>query len=91
MSPLSMYGYEGLFAVLFLEAVGLPIPGALALLIAGAACASGKMQLHLALPLALLAMMSGDTLLFVIGSKTGWKLLAFLCRVSVNPETCILR
>lgn len=86
-----MYGYEGLFAVLFLEAVGLPIPGALALLIAGAACASGKMQLHLALPLALLAMMSGDTLLFVIGSKTGWKLLAFLCRVSVNPETCILR
>lgn len=77
--------------VLFLEALGLPIPGALALLIAGAACASHKMQLHLALPLALAAMLTGDTLLFVIGRKTGWKLLAFLCRVSINPETCILR
>jgi membrane protein DedA with SNARE-associated domain len=91
VSSLTMYGLEGLALVLFLEAIGLPIPGALALLIAGAACASGKMQMHLALPLAIGAMMTGDTLLFVIGRKTGWKLLAFLCRVSINPETCILR
>jgi membrane protein DedA with SNARE-associated domain len=86
-----MYGYEGLFLLLFLEAIGLPIPGSLALVIAGAACAGGKMQSQLALPLAVVAMIMGDTLLFAIGSKTGWRLLAFLCRVSINPETCILR
>ena len=91
MSPVAMYGYEGLLIALFLEAIGLPIPGSLALVIAGAACASGKMQLLPALLLSLMAMITGDSLLFVIGRRTGWRLLSFLCRVSMNPETCILR
>src|SRR5579864_7626088 len=91
MSPVTMYGYESLFVVLFLEAIGLPIPGSLALVIAGAASASGKMQFLTALLLSLVAMMIGDGLLFVIGKRTGWRLLSFLCRVSMNPESCILR
>ena len=37
------------------------------------------------------AMVMGDTLLFTLGRHTGWTLLGLLCRVSVNPETCILR
>src|SRR5262249_46288292 len=37
------------------------------------------------------AMLAGDICLFVLGRYTGWGLLAFLCKVSVNPETCILR
>jgi len=88
---MAKYGYEGLFLVLFLEAIGIPIPGALALLIAGAACASGNMRLIIALPVSIAAMLAGDTLLYVVGRKTGWHLLGFLCRISVNPETCILR
>jgi rhodanese-related sulfurtransferase len=36
-------------------------------------------------------MLSADSLLYVLGSHTGWTLLKFLCRVSVDPETCILR
>jgi membrane protein DedA with SNARE-associated domain len=43
------------------------------------------------LPLALGAMLLGDTLLFLAGKWTGWTLLGFLCKVSANPETCILR
>ena len=91
MPAMAKYGYEGLFLVLFLEAIGIPIPGALALLIAGAACASGNMRLIIALPVSIAAMLAGDTLLYVVGRKTGWHLLGFLCRISVNPETCILR
>jgi hypothetical protein len=37
------------------------------------------------------AMLAGDTLLYAIGRKTGWALLGLLCRLSLNPETCILR
>jgi hypothetical protein len=36
-------------------------------------------------------MVLSDTLLFLAGKWTGWTLLGFLCKVSANPETCILR
>ena len=36
-------------------------------------------------------MILGDTLLFFAGAYMGWGLLGALCRVSMNPETCILR
>ncbi len=38
-----------------------------------------------------MAMVVGDTLLFLAGRYSGWALLGFLCKVSANPETCILR
>jgi membrane protein DedA with SNARE-associated domain len=37
------------------------------------------------------AMVLGDTIMFFVGRVSGWALLGFLCRVSMNPETCILR
>src|SRR6202011_1109056 len=83
--------YVILFASVFLEAVGLPVPAALALLLAGAACAHGTLQTPYALGGALLAMLVGDTLMFLLGRYTGWWLLGMLCRISLNPETCILR
>ena len=36
-------------------------------------------------------MVAGDTLMFVMGRYTGWWLLGVLCRISLNPESCILR
>ena len=36
-------------------------------------------------------MLAGDTLMFLLGRYTGWWLLALLCRLSLNPESCILR
>jgi hypothetical protein len=33
----------------------------------------------------------GDTAQFWLGRYTGWALLGVLCRLSMNPETCILR
>ncbi len=88
---IAKYGYQSLFLMLFLEAIGLPIPGALALLAGGAAVAGGAMRIGLALPVAMLAMLLADTLLYVAGRYSGWALLAFLCRVSLSPEGCILR
>src|SRR5207344_1553691 len=40
---------------------------------------------------ALAVMVAGDTLMFLIGRYTGWWLLGVLCRLSLNPESCILR
>jgi membrane protein DedA with SNARE-associated domain/rhodanese-related sulfurtransferase len=67
------------------------VPAALALLIAGAAAAHGLLQAPYAVAAALLAMLVADTLMFLLGRHTGWWLLGVLCRMSLNPESCILR
>jgi membrane protein DedA with SNARE-associated domain/rhodanese-related sulfurtransferase len=90
-SSLAAHGYAIVFAAVFLEAVGLPVPAALALLIAGGASATGALQGSLVVFGALAVMLAGDTLMFLIGRYTGWWLLGLLCRISLNPESCILR
>jgi membrane protein DedA with SNARE-associated domain len=90
-SAIAQHGYGILIAIIFLEAAGLPAPAALALLIAGAAAAHGILLLPYALAAALLAMLAADTLMFLLGRYTGWWLLGTLCRISLNPESCILR
>jgi membrane protein DedA with SNARE-associated domain/rhodanese-related sulfurtransferase len=88
---LSQHGYTILFAAVFLEAIGIPVPAALALLIAGAAAGRGVLVPWLAAVSALSAALLGDTLLFFMGRYTGWWLLGILCRISLNPESCMLR
>src|SRR5436309_3354538 len=88
---LAHHGYTVVFWVVFAEAIGLPMPAALALVGAGAAVASGSLSAPVVLLLAIVAMLLGDVVLFALGRKMGWALLGFLCKVSVNPETCILR
>jgi len=90
-TALMQHGYAILAVVVFLEAVGVPVPAAVALLIAGGAVARGVLQAQYVLGIALFAMLAGDTLMFLLGRYTGWWLLGLLCRVSLNPEACILR
>jgi len=90
LSGLAQHGYSILFAAIFLESIGFPVPAALALLIAGGASARGSLQSSYALGGAVLAMVSGDALMFLMGRYTGWFFLGLLCRISLNPESCIL-
>lgn len=91
IAQITRHGYSLVLATVFAEAVGLPVPAALALIVAGAAVAGHLLRAEILLPLALLAMLAGDCLLFIAGRYSGWTLLGFLCKVSANPETCILR
>ena len=91
LSLISHHGYLLLAVVCFAEAVGLPLPAALAILTAGAVAAYGHLHFYLVFGIALLTMIVGDVLLYFMGRVSGWALLGFLCRLSANPETCILR
>jgi membrane protein DedA with SNARE-associated domain len=91
LSLIGRHGYILVFVIVFAEAAGLPVPAAIALVAGGAAAAAGLLSVARLLLLAVLAMLIGDTLLFVLGRYMGWSLLGFLCKLSVNPETCILR
>src|SRR3984957_1569897 len=90
-TSLAQHGYVSLALIVFVEAIGVPVPAAIALLIAGGAVARGVLQAQYVLGIALLAMLAGDTLMFLLGRYTGWWLLGLLCRISLNPESCILR
>src|SRR5882724_8464768 len=85
------YGYSILFGVVLAESIGLPIPAALGLLVAGAARAHGTQAVWQMIATGIVAMLIGDNVLFVLGRHTGWRLLSLLCRFSLNPEVCILR
>src|SRR5450432_3447686 len=90
-TALMQHGYTILAVIVFLETIGVPVPAAVALLIAGGAAAHGVLQAQYVLGVALIAMLTGDSLMFLLGRYTGWWLLGLLCRISLNPEACILR
>lgn len=84
------HGYIIVSAVVFAEAIGVPVPGAVALVAGGAAAASRGLHGPTAFLCAVLAMLLADSLLYILGKHTGWTILKFLCRISVDPETCVL-
>jgi membrane protein DedA with SNARE-associated domain/rhodanese-related sulfurtransferase len=91
VAAIAQHGYSILFILVFIETIGLPVPAAVALLVAGGAAATGHLQVAASLLTAISAMLIGDTLMYVLGRHTGWWLLGLLCRLSVSPDSCILR
>jgi membrane protein DedA with SNARE-associated domain len=90
-SLMARHGYVITFGLLLMEAMGLPFPAAVALVAAGAAVSVHALWGPYVLLVAVVALLLGDTAEFWLGRYMGWALLGFLCRVSINPETCILR
>lgn len=88
MQLLAQHGYAVVALTLFLAALGLPLPTSIVLL-AGGALAHQGLSFGVLLPLAAVAAILGDVLLFFGGRYSGWWLLAGMCRVSLNPEGCI--
>lgn len=91
LAIMAQHGYALTFCLLLAEAAGLPFPAAIALVAAGAAVASHALTGPGILLASMTALVLGDTALFWLGRYTGWALLGFLCRLSMNPETCMLR
>ena len=91
LAILARHIYVLIFALLLGEAVGFPFPAAVALIAAGAALASHALSGAGVLVCATFALLTGDSVMFWLGRYTGWALLGFLCRLSMNPETCMLR
>ncbi len=83
-------GYPILALVVFLEAIGIPIPASIAMLLAGAASVKGPLHLTQVIAVSTGALLAGDLLMYTLGRLTGWWLLGILCRLSLNPESCIL-
>jgi membrane protein DedA with SNARE-associated domain len=84
-------GYIVVFLLVLCEQLGLPIPAVPILLAAGALAGIGKLNIVLVFSVALLAALLGDQVWYQLGLRRGGRVLPFLCRISLNPDSCVRR
>ena len=85
------HGYLLLFSSIFIEGVGMPLPAAPILLAAGALAGLGRLSLALVLALSTAAALLADLVWYELGRRKGMRVLQLLCRISLEPESCIRR
>jgi len=85
------HGPPILFVVVFLEQMGLPLPALPWLLAAGALSAMAKFSPLLGIGVTMLACLAADALWFYLGRYRGTQVLNFLCRISLEPASCVRR
>lgn len=83
------HGDAVLFAWIFAEQAGLPIPTVPLLLAAGSMANGGRIHLTWDLLLALAACLMADSFWYQMGRWHGARVLRLLCRNSLAPESCI--
>lgn len=85
------YGYQLIFAGVFLEAMGFPLPAALILLTGGAMSAVGHLKIYGVILTAIGGLLLGDLVMYYLGKFSGWTILKVICSLSMSPETCIIK
>ncbi len=89
VAQLAKHGYVVLFAWVAAEQLGLPIPAVPVLIAAGVLSALGQLTLPGAFALGVLACVIGDSAWYGIGKWKGTAVLQTLCRMSLEPESCV--
>ncbi len=80
------HGYWFLFGALFAHQIGLPLPGPLFLLAAGALAARGKLGLVASINFAVIACVLADWVWYEAGRRRGDKVLHFIHRLTRDPD-----
>ena len=74
-----------------MEQMGLPLPAPPLLMAAGALSATGKLSLLSAVALTVIACLLADAVWFYLGRFRGAQVLRLLCRISLEPDSCVRR
>ena len=85
------YSYLLLFSWVLVEQLGIPLPATPVLLAAGALSAEHEISFSLALLAALLGSLMADSSWFLVGRHYGHHLTRILCKLSLEPTTCVRR
>jgi membrane protein DedA with SNARE-associated domain len=88
---LILHGYAVLFIWVFAETIGFPIPSAPLLITVGALAGLGQMKLFPCIGLGVCAALSSDMFWYYMGRRRGGQLLLLLCRISLEPDSCVRR
>jgi len=85
------HGYAMIFLFALAERIGFPLLLLPFMITAGALAGSGRMSLILAVALTAVAFLLGDLLWYELGRRRGPQALRLLCRVSLEPDSCVRR
>ena len=85
------HGLPLVFAAVFVEQMGLPLPALPWLLAAGALSATREFNLPLGLAATVIACLVADAVWFHLGRRRGSQVLSLLCRISLEPDSCVRR
>src|ERR1700751_3357269 len=86
------FGLVVVFAAVFAEGLGLPIPSfAFVLVAAGSLYEAGRASPAEVILVAFAAGLLADLLWYWAGWRFGYRLLGLLCRVSISPDSCVQR
>ena len=85
------YGYLVVLVWVMAEQAGLPIPSAPILLAAGALAGTARMNLSAVIAYAVIGAVLADSMWYEIGRRKGIRVLQFLCRISLEPDSCVRR
>jgi membrane protein DedA with SNARE-associated domain/rhodanese-related sulfurtransferase len=85
------HGPSVLFAAVFVEQMGVPLPAAPWLLAAGALAGTGNLNWFTALTAATFGSVLADLIWFYLGRYGGHRVLNLLCRISLEPDSCVRR
>ena len=83
------YGYLLLFGYVLLQQLGLPLPASPVLLAAGALARSGQVSLLATVLVTIAAATLAHLSWYEAGRLRGASVLALLCRISMEPDTCV--
>src|ERR1700674_5392890 len=85
------HGYLLVFAWVFVEQAGLPVPSGPLLLAAGALSGTHQMNLGMAIVFATFGAVTSDSMWYELGRLKGVRVLQLLCRISLEPDSCVRR
>jgi membrane protein DedA with SNARE-associated domain/rhodanese-related sulfurtransferase len=85
------HGAAVVFAAVFIEQLGVPLPATPWLLAAGALAATGKINLFVAITTATFGSVLAGAIWFYLGRYRGTRVLTLLCRISLEPDSCVRR
>ena len=85
------HGYLFVFIAVLVDQIGLPIPSIPVLLAAGALAGSGKLNLIVAIVVAIGSSLLADFVWYGAGMFRGSQILHLLCTISLEPDSCVQR
>ena len=85
----AQYGLWLVFANVFVEQVGAPLPAVPTLMVAGALAAGGSASVPAIVAVAVAASLAGDLMWYYAGRHYGMRVLQLLCRISLSPDSCV--
>ena len=91
LQVLEQYGVLILPALVVAEQVGIPLPAVPALLGVGALAAHGRIDVPLVLAVISVVALAVDLVWYEVGRRRGAVVLATLCRLSLEPDSCLRR